>query len=1219
MTVSSTSRSSAAVPARRLRIATGVLLVLLVAAPTAVGASEPPGAGAEAQPETARLTRSVPRPAGSYLSTHLWVSSRLRRGYLLRSNALAGPKSNGFEQLVAVDLETGAEVASAPLDPVGYANPAADVSAAADASIGADNAMVVDDEGGRLFVATQSPSVTVSGTAQQRAVGKATAASKGELCVRPGGNTLLFGCLNGVTQLDAGTLEPVRHFALRGLSAESPFVAPMLLAMNVSPAAGELGPKLHVLVQESATAAETQGTPGVGASTRAQSLILTSLAQFDVDSGTQDWAVRVDACRGAMSASNANANSELIGMRHQAAILAGRAPQDRAVYVACHMVSQTLQAAVVRVPLTDDGMPGALPVPLPGAPAGAPGPATAGTDLSGGPHPGHSVVVPGPDRVHEMIPDPASGRIAMQVLDGKPLAQVWWVFDTALMRFVGTVGIGGPTAVGATLAAMDHGRLYALAKDFTRNGRSFAGGLFVADIDRTPVAQALVYPELADAFPNGYDAGATRAALSVQRLDGGARRLWLPKEWGAIRLTAYQAIEDHRPTGIPGAADDFAERTLDLAEADGVTDASLDGAARGYGARVLLVGGAESMLRAGPVDPVGTVEQCNDPDWGSYNGGTTTLEGVAPTGRGAGGPCYYAGQPVTSPCGSGNRELVLASVGPERPAIVDDGGARGTASPIVIDSLTGADLDTPLSRCAGQDWDQVWGTALFGRAPLPEPHGDTSPARILAECVSSGGPQQHTAGEPVSGGFSAAVACEEGEASGHAYTRGTSLDGVDVAEAMANFRIYRDPQRGIVSRVESVARGLSIDGVVRIDGVRGVAESWANGRRQPVAAADRPDGYDPGCDFERTAGTCFRRHIVGVHTPVYACGPCGDEAALAAGLSAALAPMNATVQLREPDARLRTGAENGYLAAVQKPEADRFGDLVLNNDLLQTVLPTLEIVRNAAPNRVLTRMGSRGRQIYQFAGVEVSSSYGISCLLVYDPATQTCAPAQESPGSLTVSLADTDGTPLAGGAFELRVDGDGDGLLGLADAMAPGGACLTATDGVGTCRFAALPPGAYLLTQIAAPPGFARVAEPHAVALAAGEARTVAFTNAAEPSGAAPPALPAPPPQAGTAPERPPAPQRGATAAPPMETSGPYTPPPPQDAAHPVLAPLGGTIVRIVRAPGDTLRLLARSPIEAAAWIASIALLLAAFGAVRRRIRTTALIAGEMGSPGESS
>jgi hypothetical protein len=153
-----------------------------------------------------------------------------------------------------------------------------------------------------------------------------------------------------------------------------------------------------------------------------------------------------------------------------------------------------------------------------------------------------------------------------------------------------------------------------------------------------------------------------------------------------------------------------------------------------------------------------------------------------------------------------------------------------------------------------------------------------------------------------------------------------------------------------------------------------------------------------------------------------------------------------------------------------------------------------------------------------------------------------------------------------------------------------------------------VPAGSYVLTQTSAPAGLAPM-DPVAFRLASGgQTATVAVVN--EPA-----ALPAPPPRAATVRMT----DAGAAGAPPVETAAPYTPPAPARVAAPVTAPLGGTIVRIVRAPGDTLRLLARSLIEAAAWIASIALLLAAFGAVRRRIRTTALIAGGMGSRGESS
>ena len=58
---------------------------------------------------------------------------------------------------------------------------------------------------------------------------------------------------------------------------------------------------------------------------------------------------------------------------------------------------------------------------------------------------------------------------------------------------------------------------------------------------------------------------------------------------------------------------------------------------------------------------------------------------------------------------------------------------------------------------------------------------------------------------------------------------------------------------------------------------------------------------------------------------------------------------------------------------------------------------------------------------------------------------------------------------------------------------------------------------------------------------------------------------------------------------------------------------LGGTIVRVIAAPGDTLRLLTRQPKQAAAWIASLALFAAAALAVRRRQHALILIAAQKG------
>ncbi|HWH31109.1 MAG TPA: hypothetical protein VNU01_00405, partial [Egibacteraceae bacterium] len=1013
----STARQAGRVAARG-RVA-GALLATAVALSALTGgaplaASELPGDTAEDAADVRASSLVVQRPRGSgtnpgrATSTHFWVSSSARRGYFLANERHQG-SLRGFERLVAVDLATGARTGHAELSPRAYGNPPGNLYTAQ----GADNAVAIDEEGGRLFVATQAPTVEVNGEQLQAAgPSRAAAASRGELCARPGGTTPLYGCVNGVTVLDARSLDELGHMTLRGLNAEAPLAAPQLLAMSYVPPRGDLGAKLLMLVEDTAHAAEFDAQPR--ASTRAQSAAVVVLVQFDVASATQEWTLRLDECRGAMASNRSKPYDALKSHRYPAAVLAGGSPERPFVSVACHMVAQSLQGAVLRVPLTPSGAPAPLPVgpgqagAVPGLPAAAAGetaPAVTGD------HPGRRILVPGPDKVHEMIADPASGRIAMQVLDGEPAAQVWWIFDTGLMRFVGTVGIGGPVAPGASMSAVDGGRLYVLAKPETAGGRTFSGGLFAADIARTPVSQALVYPRMAERFPADYgnSAESARWALTVQRLDGGARRLWFPSSWNIDHLQTYAAIEDHRPDPRLPAPEDYAGRTLDLDEAEGVTDASLDGAARGYGVRVLLVGGAESLSRAGPADPVGSVEQCNDDDWGEENNAIANTIGPVIGGETSGGPCHVAGVRLTSPCLHGDREIVLAAVGPDGPAVVDGAGARGAANPITVDSLTGADLEAPVSRCAGQDWSQLWTAALFGRPPAGEPTLSTDLGELLAECVSGGQRTSGQSGDPVVNGYSAAVSCQEDEASGHAYARGTTVEGASVAEALSSFRIYRDPGRGIVARVESVARGVALDGVLRIDTVRGTAESWANGRRQPVERAQRPEGYDPDCDLERTAGTCFTRHVFGVRSPAYSCGPCGDEHALLEGLNAGLGPMGLLFQLREPDARLRQGAENGFTAAIQKPEADRFGDLVLNNDLLQTVLPTLEVIRNAAPNRVLSRKGSKGRQIYQFAGVEVSSSYGIACLHVYDAETGVCAPQAEPAGAIRVSLQDTGG------------------------------------------------------------------------------------------------------------------------------------------------------------------------------------------------------------------
>jgi hypothetical protein len=185
-------------------------------------------------------------------------------------------------------------------------------------------------------------------------------------------------------------------------------------------------------------------------------------------------------------------------------------------------------------------------------------------------------------------------------------------------------------------------------------------------------------------------------------------------------------------------------------------------------------------------------------------------------------------------------------------------------------------------------------------------------------------------------------------------------------------------------------------------------------------------------------------------------------------------------RVRQPDEHLAAGAADGYNAGLQKPFDEEFADLSLNSDGLLTV-PAFEMARTVDGST------GRGRQIFQFAAVQLGTTYAIELL-----------PTElgDDPAAVTVTLVDEAGEPLAGGAFRLHADRDGDGVLGLVDELVPGGTCVTTTDGTGDCEFDTLDPGPYVVEQTDAPPGFAPSPD-RGLFLEPGERSNVTFTNVA--------------------------------------------------------------------------------------------------------------------------
>lgn len=1257
---------------------TGAVTVLLL--PAFMGVLLAPGAMASTLPEETDLSVSgvavvgkltVPNDISADNAIAIWSAPSRRRLFTLDSPARNSPVPG----VIALDADSRAEVARHSPLPKPIANPGADTGGRG------PHLMAVDDQGGRLFV-PYAESIVGGNTESLRA------SPTGVTCIYAIG-VVNGQCVGGFHVLDAQTLEVKASIPVGTIRLDGATLTVIVRALEYAPprGPGDSG-KLLVVLEEYTDPVAT----GYAVTPRNNLATVVYAAQFDIDRAARDWIVAVEPCRGSRE-TRGDAYARLSA--HPAAIMRDASLEDPAVYVGCHASGQT--GVVVRIPLDANGnASGAAVAPDVTRPTGGAvaerDPAAARDGIR---PPQRAQAYPGPEKVTQLLADAGGQRMLLRVTD--LAGEVWWVFDARRRSYIGTVGIGpySNPAGDESVAGLDRrtGRLYVLG----RQVGDYPGGLFVIDSRRTPLAQALVFPHVAMLAMGG---------LGVDSGDPATGRPTRLYAQSGARPFDYTIIEDRTPLSTdPGTEGDVEGRTLDLDEQEGVTAAAFDAAGRGYGARMLLVGGLEAAARVGPADPVGpyrgAAEAATDEKL-RREGSRQTL-GPSALGLGLDVPTLEIGNTVRGVaggpdnCSNTNRELVLGAVGPREPNVVDTSGARASAEAVLADVTTRDDVDTPLSRCLPRDWETLM-SPTFSDAAGEEPRLPWMVGSGQTSCLSSEGHREATFGDPVLGGFSAGTKCEDEEAVAWGRASSVVVQGLTVGQAMSSSRLYRDPARGIVSRVESVVRGLGIPGVLTIDTVRGVAESWANGRRQPVAAEDREAGYQANCDSERTAGTCFTRQIFGVRTSGYSCGPCADERALIEGLGRAVGS-NGEVRFREPDAKLAQGAENGFIAAIQKSDTERFSDLALNADLLQTVVPTLEIVRYASGNRGHSIFGfpPRGRQVYQFAGVEVSTSYGISCLLVYDEATNRCAADKVEPGSIVVSLAEQEGGPLAGGAFEVRADVDGDGVLGLTDALLPNGACVTTGDGVGTCRFGGLEPGAYLVSQVAAPPGYGRAAEPFALELASGEQRTVAFTNVSSVStvelkavdqagaplagatfaaypdadgdgrvaadakpvgrcttdaeghcrmrlpagsyvlvqtsapGGLEPIEPVPFTFASGGqvaavtvtnypPDAPQAPPASAVYTPPIDSARPteivhdgYLPPvgevrgPETAPGQGVIGQVGGTVVRVIRAPGDALRLLARDPKQAVAWTGALALWCLAVAAVRRRDQAVGL------------
>lgn len=793
------------------------------------------------------------------------------------------------------------------------------------------------------------------------------------------------------------------------------------------------------------------------------------LAQWDVSSGFGDWTYLLQACSRAVLVASP-------GWAYQLAILKGK----EFIYVGCQASHGV--ALAVRVPIDASGRPGEVT-----AQQGFPLPAT------------HANV----------LADPVSERLIFQTDVG---GTSFWVFDGPNGSWVGSIAstlwTGYPVGAGIDPTT---GRLYTLVPDHVNSSqKGVQGGFGYSDTRLTPAPQTkYVLPELD--YPGQF-------LINVDPADpatGRDRRVFL-RRGGILGLTPdfpgnqndqprpienkILVIRDKEPIAVPPSFDDIDKLTVDRPEQEGVTEASFNGVARGFGTRVLLVGGATGAVPSRPLDEKQFVEGTPDAKLGGEN--------IVP--------------PLITSCYRNDREVAFGS----SEAKVSDLVASAQSTALVADGNTQADLGQPGSRCPApgsglipknaeavkrrvdNTTNLTTTTSTVPGATTTAPTTTTLPVspppivelpndapQFLAQLLDSKAGQpwdrngdgkddytsscsgdQDPDGKQVTREgqqYNADVKCnDEGDEATARSTAALVPDPalpVRIADSSVETSVVLDPEDGIVSTVTSTVRGLEIAGAGRIGLIQAKAISYAHGRKG-------------------TAFTKFERKFCGIDLPTLQREACGDPSQVVRALNTAIGRYG-EARLRAPDAQLQKGSPGGYQSAIQRDRRQAFTDRFVSRDTSNAV-PALELIFY---NDSQTR--GAGRQIFGFAAVEASSTYGIKCLEGVRPDGKDCknAPGND-PANLTLVLQDGFEKPLAGGVFKVHEDKDGDGAVGVNDPVMTNGTCMTAADGTGNCNWEGITPGDYVVEQTTAPAGYDAV-DDFAVSLPSGNDMTVTFTN----------------------------------------------------------------------------------------------------------------------------
>jgi hypothetical protein len=581
-----------------------------------------------------------------------------------------------------------------------------------------------------------------------------------------------------------------------------------------------------------------------------------------------------------------------------------------------------------------------------------------------------------PDGVVDVRPLP---RVAGDVIADSPRSRLlfrtiksgtaWWVYDGNEDAWLGAVGAavsdwGAYNSAGLDLTT---GRFYSLVPNHIALSQAadipVRGGLNFTDDTLTPVPQlTTVRPDLA--YPSMF-----RIAIDPATANR-PRRLFIRRGLagascfadGATDASAcnpmvedfYTVVEDRRSVAASATTSSSDRFTVNVDQKPGVTAANFERGGSAFGTRMLLIGGVSAA----------TTRQFDKP------------------------PLRHG-----SSCLASDREFVFANVQAARATNV---AAAATASAVSADPASKLDLEDPLHKC--------WPTPTLGSpdnilvalGPWPQPDAVPKQGHELNEttagCTGNAGEVQNHSSAAPGQTNDTKVFCKQTEGTvGAKASFVFSQSSVTVGSTSSELTMSDDQARGKITTVTSEARNVAF-GDVTIGLIRATATAWAGGR--------------PG-----SADAEFKREICNVvvagNQTEPRCLSDEQQQTFVKNVNQRLAGKG-ELRLRQPDPAYINGTTGGFQAAVERQPAELFTDTLVTRDFAKPV-PALELILYRDDGAL-----GAGRQVFQFAGVEVSSQYGIYCLYGSNDAGNAC---NNILGDIAIDTTDT--TPT--GSFSAGV------------------------------------------------------------------------------------------------------------------------------------------------------------------------------------------------------